>query len=743
MALEANGLTAPGARHLCHRDRPAHGHAGGARPVVVSPGAAEVARGRHRRRARGLRPGHRAVTRLRAGTLAARTTAARPRRSRRAPKRRSRWPSTWPRATRPARLAWRACNSRKGKPGEAATALEAVIERAPTLRYAYQVLGTAYRALGRERDAADAVAAGASGEPAWVDPWLDEVGAFRRGFAATLKEATALGGEGRYAEAIALLERLRAERPDDRELLTYLGGVYATAGRIDEARRILEDVLARVARRLRRHHAPGHRPPLRRHATTRPTGWWREPPRCAPATAMPCACAAWWRGVAGSLDDAERWLAEAAAANPHDAKALGWLGTIRLERGRTADALAAFRQALTRDPLLADALVGGTTAAMAAGHARRRGPLAGAGAARGAVASAAGGPGAPARGEEAAMSEVRSCLRAAGASLLGVLLAACGTRAVDASGRTHGARARLRPRRRRGSTTSRRPPASSSRIAQGHAGSTFGCPRSWAAARRSSTWTATATSTPCSCRAARSAAPTPDRGMRSFATTAAGTSPTSRPAAAWPCPATAWAWPPATTTTTATWTSTSPTSAPTCCCRTTARDASPTSRRAAGVAGRRVEHQRHVLRRRRRRRPRPLRHALSRLGAVARAPVLQPHRGRRLLQPEELRRADDRPPLPQQRQRHVHRRLGDGRLRDRPRQRPGRARRRRERRRPRWTSSSPTTARRITCGSTRAAAASPSRRWPAAWPSIRTARRRPAWACTRPTWTTTATTTCS
>ena len=55
--------------------------------------------------------------------------------------------------------------------------------------------------------------------------------------------------------------------------------------------------------------------------------------------------------------------------------------------------------------------------------------------------------------------------------------------------------------------------------------------------------------------------------------------------------------------------------------------------------------------------PRPLRHALSGLGAGPGARVLQPHRPGGLLQPEELRRTDHRPAVPQQRQRHVHRHL--------------------------------------------------------------------------------------
>jgi tetratricopeptide (TPR) repeat protein len=72
-----------------------------------------------------------------------------------------------------------------------------------------------------------------------------------------------------------------------------------------------------------------------------------------------------WRD--GRLDDAERWLAASAAADPRDAKALAWIGTIRQERGRPGPALNAFREALARDPLLGDALVGAAQAAALGG----------------------------------------------------------------------------------------------------------------------------------------------------------------------------------------------------------------------------------------------------------------------------------------------------------------------------------------------------------------------------------------
>lgn len=254
----------------------------------------------------------------------------------------------------------------QGQAREAAATLEGLIDRTPDDRYAYQLLATAYRALGRRVEADEALAAGASGEPRYLDAWASEVSAYRRGFAATLKEATALGMEGNYPDAIRLLEQLRAERPDDRELSTYLGGLYATAGRTADARPLLEGILRAhpddfdatmnlaTAHLFDRAHDDAERL-VARALELRPND----------------ADAARLRGVVawrrGRLDDAERWLGEAAAANPADAKALAWIGSIRLDRGRAAQALTAYRAALARDPLLGDALVGGASAALSTG----------------------------------------------------------------------------------------------------------------------------------------------------------------------------------------------------------------------------------------------------------------------------------------------------------------------------------------------------------------------------------------
>lgn len=253
-----------------------------------------------------------------------------------------------------------------GRAEEAVRTLEALLERLPADRYAWQVLATAYRAMGRTDEADEAAAAGAAGEPQPIDPWLDEMGGFRRGFAAMLKDATSLGVAGRTNEAIAILERLRTERPDDVALRTYLGGLYATAGRTADAKPLLDGIL--------RVH-PDDFDATMNMATAH---LFDRAYDLADATAVRALAirpgdpdATRLRGVVawrrGHLDDAERWLAEAAAANPRDAKALAWIGRIRVQRGRVREAYAAYREALARDPLLVDALAGGAEAAFAAG----------------------------------------------------------------------------------------------------------------------------------------------------------------------------------------------------------------------------------------------------------------------------------------------------------------------------------------------------------------------------------------
>jgi tetratricopeptide (TPR) repeat protein len=103
----------------------------------------------------------------------------------------------------------------------AADVLEQLLERHPGDRYALQLLGTAYRRLGRIDDASFALAVGAGGEPTVRDPWSEEVGVYRRGFATVLKAATAEAMAGRFDRALPLFEELRRQQPTDISLANH------------------------------------------------------------------------------------------------------------------------------------------------------------------------------------------------------------------------------------------------------------------------------------------------------------------------------------------------------------------------------------------------------------------------------------------------------------------------------------------------------------------------------------------
>jgi tetratricopeptide (TPR) repeat protein len=235
--------------------------------------------------------------------------------------------------------------------------LEALVRTSPGERYALQLLGTAYRRVGREDDARFALAVGATGQPAWADPYLDEVAQHRRGFASQLKEATALAGERRFDEAIPVLQRLSAARPQDTALKVYLGGIYATAGRTGEARAILEPIAA----------AEPHNFDAQMHLAStylfagdldQAAGFAAKAAVLRPGS----AAAAKLQGVAlwqqGQLAEATTQLETALARDPRDPMPALYIGMMLGQQGQYVAARRRFEEALARNPLLGDALLG-------------------------------------------------------------------------------------------------------------------------------------------------------------------------------------------------------------------------------------------------------------------------------------------------------------------------------------------------------------------------------------------------
>lgn len=244
--------------------------------------------------------------------------------------------------------------------------LERALAKTPGDRYAIQLLGTAYRRLGRVDEAEYALAVGITGEPSWPDPWTDEMLQYRRGFAVRLKDATQYFVAGRMAEAIALLQQLGREKPDDIALLSHLGEVYVAAGRAAEGVAILERVVARDPRRFEAY-------------VNLASGYLNQNDLARAGAAVDRAIAIdpslgrahetrglilWRRGDERAALDAFR---EALRCDPRDVRALVWTGMVEMNLNRPADALASFGRASRLDPTRVEAWVGIANAAITLG----------------------------------------------------------------------------------------------------------------------------------------------------------------------------------------------------------------------------------------------------------------------------------------------------------------------------------------------------------------------------------------
>jgi tetratricopeptide (TPR) repeat protein len=245
----------------------------------------------------------------------------------------------------------------------AAGLLERLVSLAPAEGYTLQLLGTAYRRLGRVDQAVSASQVGAKGEPQWSDPWTSEMLEFRRGYAALLKDATAYLVAGQFPQAIRILEQLRTEKPDDLVLMAHLGQVYVAAGRDSSAVPLLQRVVARAPDRFESYvdlaTAYMHQGDLvqARAAAERAVSLNGSYGPAYETTGLILARLGDQRGAVAALDTAVR-------LDPRNARALVWMGMVQTNAGRAAEALTAFERAAQIDPTSVDAWLGIANAQM-------------------------------------------------------------------------------------------------------------------------------------------------------------------------------------------------------------------------------------------------------------------------------------------------------------------------------------------------------------------------------------------
>lgn len=248
----------------------------------------------------------------------------------------------------------------------AAEMLERALDRHPGDRYALQLLGTAYRRLGRLDDASFALAVGSGGEPTWRDPWSEEVGQYRRGFATMLKAATADAMAGRYDAALPVLEELRRRSPTDISLANHTGDILTAAGRHADAIGLLTSMIEARSANADTHVALASAllasgDPIRAEAhADRAIALQASGARAYELKGLIA-----WR--AKRLREASALFEQGLMRDPRHLRLLAWLGFIRLEARRPQEAAAAFAEVIRRDPLQPDALAGLAMAQLALG----------------------------------------------------------------------------------------------------------------------------------------------------------------------------------------------------------------------------------------------------------------------------------------------------------------------------------------------------------------------------------------
>ena len=131
------------------------------------------------------------------------------------------------------------------RPQDAVAILEPLVQKAsyPSI---YQLLGRAYRELGRADDARIALARGRTKQPIrWSDEWEEEKRAYEVGFQARVLRSQRMLKLGRIGEALTILEALIEEEPGNPVVINTLSSAYAKSGEITEAFLTLRRALRR------------------------------------------------------------------------------------------------------------------------------------------------------------------------------------------------------------------------------------------------------------------------------------------------------------------------------------------------------------------------------------------------------------------------------------------------------------------------------------------------------------------
>jgi len=223
--------------------------------------------------------------------------------------------------------------------------------------YAYQLLGRAYRQLGRTDDALIATARGERAQASLDDPWQAAIYKHKTGLIPQRKRADHLHARGEIERAIAIYENLHEDFPRNPTVATNLALAYANSGRLSRALKVLDNVRryadssvdqARIAFRAGDIHL--RRGDVRRALRSADRAIERHPEL---GVAHRLRAAALFE--LGRRDEAMRALDQAVRYSQDDATPAFYRGQMQISLGDPSAAVESFQIAVQRNPLLLDA----------------------------------------------------------------------------------------------------------------------------------------------------------------------------------------------------------------------------------------------------------------------------------------------------------------------------------------------------------------------------------------------------
>lgn len=124
----------------------------------------------------------------------------------------------------------------RGEYSSAVAPLLRALQIKSNCKMAHHLLGTAYRALGRQNDALEHLRLGVNSTRLFMrDPWVAHIGKYRRSLRKMVDQARSMASAGRFNEALGILHKVLEQSPKNLNALRVMGSMYIHFRRPKEA----------------------------------------------------------------------------------------------------------------------------------------------------------------------------------------------------------------------------------------------------------------------------------------------------------------------------------------------------------------------------------------------------------------------------------------------------------------------------------------------------------------------------